>query len=138
AEQGISREIVRTLHTKGLIESVHKTVSETSPGPNKSLLAEPPLHLHPEQHPVMDSLSLDGFNCYLLQGETGSGKTEIYLQSIARVLQAGKQALVLIPEINLTPQTLGRFQSRFNCEIAVLHSGLNDRQRLKAWQAARD
>lgn len=138
-EQGISREIIRTLHKKGLIEAFHQAVPDCNICADpKTLLAEPALHLRAEQQQVMDSLTLNGFNSYLLQGETGSGKTEIYLQAIARVLQAGKQALVLIPEINLTPQTLGRFQRRFNCEIAVLHSGLNDRQRLDAWQGARD
>ena len=138
AAQGISREIVRTLQKKGLIESFHQVAPEQgAPATEAALLAETALKLRPEQQRVMDSLSLDSFNCYLLQGETGSGKTEIYLQAIAKILLAGKQALVLIPEINLTPQTLGRFQRRFHCEIAVLHSGLNDRQRLAAWQAAR-
>ena len=69
---------------------------------------------------------------------TGSGKTEVYLQAIERCLLSGHQALVLIPEIGLTPQTLNRFQQRFSAPVVILHSGLNDRERLDAWMAARD
>ena len=78
------------------------------------------------------------FNAFLLAGVTGSGKTEVYLQLIRETLAAGKQALVLIPEINLGPQTLERFSRRFNARIALLHSAVNDRERLDAWLAARD
>ncbi len=73
----------------------------------------------------------------MLAGVTGSGKTEVYLQLIREVLAAGKQVLVLIPEINLGPQTLERFTKRFNARIALLHSNVNDRERLEAWLAAR-
>ena len=66
----------------------------------------------------------EGFNVWLLEGVTGSGKTEIYLQYIEEVLKKGKQVLVLVPEIGLTPQTVRRFQARFNVEIDVLHSNL--------------
>ena len=65
-------------------------------------------------------------------------QTEVYLQLIRETLEAGKQALVLIPEINLGPQTLARFEQRFNARIALLHSAVNDRDRLDAWLAARD
>ena len=74
---------------------------------------------------------------WLLEGVTGSGKTEIYLQYIEEVLKKGKQVLVLVPEIGLTPQTVRRFQARFNVEIDVLHSNLNDTQRLNVWERAR-
>ena len=67
-----------------------------------------------------------------LAGVTGSGKTEVYLQLIREALAAGKQVLVLIPEINLGPQTLERFTKRFNARIALLHSNVNDRERLEA------
>ncbi|HSX69574.1 MAG TPA: primosomal protein N', partial [Pseudomonas sp.] len=80
----------------------------------------------------------DGFAALLLDGVTGSGKTEVYLQLIRHCLEAGRQALVLIPEINLGPQTVERFARRFNARIALLHSGVNDRERLDAWLAARD
>ena len=80
-----------------------------------------------------------GFAPFLLHGVTGSGKTEVYLQAIARVLEGGRRALVLVPEIALTPQLVGRFRSRFQTTggagIAVLHSGLSDGERYDAWRA---
>lgn len=82
--------------------------------------------------------ALDCYKAFLLDGVTGSGKTEIYLQAIAQVLQSEKQVLVLVPEISLTPQTIARFTARFNVQIAVIHSNLTDKQRLDAWHAARD
>ncbi len=78
------------------------------------------------------------FHTFLLDGVTGSGKTEVYLRCIDDILQAGKQALVLVPEISLTPQTIQRFQARFSVPIAALHSGLTEKKRLQAWLAARN
>jgi primosomal protein N' (replication factor Y) len=103
-------------------------------------LAQPELPLNPEQQAAFEAIRA-GFGAYhasLLAGVTGSGKTEVYLQLIRETLEAGKQALVLIPEINLGPQTLARFEQRFNARIALLHSAVNDRERLDAWLAARD
>jgi primosomal protein N' (replication factor Y) len=77
------------------------------------------------------------FASFLLEGVTGSGKTEVYLQVIEAVLQAGKQVLILVPEIGLTPQTVKRFEQRFGDIVGVLHSGLNDTQRLLVWQQAK-
>ncbi|OOF49131.1 primosomal protein N' [Rodentibacter genomosp. 1] len=77
------------------------------------------------------------FNVWLLDGVTGSGKTEIYLQYIEEILKSGKQVLVLVPEIGLTPQTVQRFKKRFNVEIDVLHSNLNDTQRFNVWIRAK-
>ncbi len=79
-----------------------------------------------------------GYRCHVLHGVTGSGKTEIYLRAIEQVLARGQQALVLVPEIGLTPQLVSRFRGRFAVPIAVLHSGLTDQERLCAWLAARD
>ncbi len=81
--------------------------------------------------------ALGSFQAFLLDGVTGSGKTEVYLQVIADVLQDGRQALVLVPEIGLTPQLLERFRTRFGT-VAVFHSGLSDAERLATWLAARD
>jgi primosomal protein N' (replication factor Y) (superfamily II helicase) len=81
--------------------------------------------------------ALGGFAPYLLHGVTGSGKTEVYLRVIERVLERGEQALVLVPEIALTPQAVARFSSRFPVPLAVLHSGLTDGERLGMWRAAR-
>jgi len=81
--------------------------------------------------------ALGGFAPYLLHGVTGSGKTEVYLRVIERVLARGEQALVLVPEIALTPQAVARFSSRFAVPLAVLHSALTDGERLAMWRAAR-
>ncbi|MBD3669152.1 MAG: primosomal protein N', partial [Gammaproteobacteria bacterium] len=78
----------------------------------------------------------DGFEAFLLEGVNGSGKTEVYLQDSEQVLTDGRQALVLVPEIGLTPQLLNRFKRRFAVPIAVLHSGLSDQERLCAWLLA--
>ena len=76
------------------------------------------------------SAAIDGAGAHLLlAGATGSGKTEVYLQACAAALERGQGAIVLVPEIALTPQTLGRFQARFGDRIAVLHSGLTDAER---------
>jgi len=76
-----------------------------------------------------------GFRALLLEGVTGSGKTEVYLQAIRDCLAAGRQALVLVPEIGLTPQTLQRFRSRLGVPVLALHSGLADGERARAWLA---
>ena len=73
------------------------------------------------------------FSPWLLAGITGSGKTEVYLSVIENILAQGKQALVLVPEIGLTPQTIARFRERFQAPVEVLHSGLNDSERLSVW-----
>lgn len=78
------------------------------------------------------------FEPFLLHGVTGSGKTEVYLRAIAETLKVGRQALVLVPEIALTPQLLGRFRARFGDEIAVLHSGMGRGERLDEWTRARE
>jgi primosomal protein N' (replication factor Y) (superfamily II helicase) len=103
-------------------------------------LAQPELPLNQEQQAAFSSVhsALGHFQPFLLAGVTGSGKTEIYLQLIRACLETGKQVLVLIPEINLGPQTLERFTRRFNARIVLLHSGIHDRERLDAWLAARD
>jgi primosomal protein N' (replication factor Y) (superfamily II helicase) len=95
--------------------------------------------LSPEQRVAVDRLraALGTFASYLLFGVTGSGKTEVYLNAIASVLARGEQALVLVPEIALTPQLVGRFRARFATSLAILHSGLSDGDRLAAWRAAR-
>ncbi len=98
-----------------------------------------PLKLNAAQKKATAAMikNLDEFNCFLLNGITGSGKTEVYLHVIQKVLEKNQQAMVLVPEIALTPQTLERFQRRFAVPIAVLHSRLNDKQRLIAWMQAK-
>jgi len=82
--------------------------------------------------------SFDKFKPFLLEGVTGSGKTEVYLQLISKIIENGKQALVLVPEINLTPQTVERFQKRFDVPIATIHSNIAKIKRLNAWQMVKD
>lgn len=100
------------------------------------------LHIHSPEYPLnadqTQALNLltqhaKQFTPFFIEGITGSGKTEVYLQIIAQVLTQGQQALVLVPEIGLTPQTLERFQARFTAPIVTLHSGMTDKQRAKAW-----
>lgn len=79
---------------------------------------------------------IKGFGGVLLHGVTGSGKTEVYLQTIMHCVRQGKQALVLVPEISLTPQTVQRFQARFKGSVIALHSGLKDSERFKNWLLA--
>jgi primosomal protein N' (replication factor Y) (superfamily II helicase) len=95
--------------------------------------------LNPAQQQAVDAVAEHNheFATLLLEGVTGSGKTEVYLQSMQRVLDGGQQVLLLVPEIGLTPQLLRRLRRRFPLPIAVLHSGLNDTERLCAWQMAR-
>ncbi len=83
------------------------------------------------------SAAFDRFQTFLLDGVTGSGKTEVYLRLIEQVIQRGRQVLVLVPEIALTPQLIGRFQERLNVPLAVLHSHLSEGTRLQAWLQAR-
>jgi len=92
-----------------------------------------------EQQLAVDAISLSqgGFQCHLLDGITGSGKTEVYLRVLEQVLRGGGQALLLVPEIGLTPQLVNRFTQRLGFEPVVTHSGLSEGQRLQAWALAR-
>ncbi len=134
-DSNVSSATLKSLETKGLLERFIEVPCADAPQ-REGFLAEIELQLNEEQEIAFEALQFDRYQSYLLEGTTGSGKTEVYLQAIARVLADGKQALVLIPEIGLTPQTLGRFQRRFNVPIAALHSGLNDKERLQAWLQA--
>jgi replication restart DNA helicase PriA len=98
------------------------------------------LRLNTEQATAVGAIhsASDRFSAWLLAGITGSGKTEVYLSVLENVLAQGKQALVMVPEIGLTPQTIARFRERFNAPIEVLHSALNDSERLAAWLKAKN
>ncbi len=133
-DHSISASILRNLQDKKLIESLYHSEHSHLFKVNDSM------PLSAEQRIALNAITgaEKGFNCHLLEGVTGSGKTEIYLRLIEDCLQQGHQALVLVPEIGLTPQTLARFQQRFDANIAVLHSGLSDAQRYQSWDAARN
>ncbi|WP_129140257.1 primosomal protein N' [Modicisalibacter coralii] len=137
--QGFTRSQLRALADKGLADSVEEPLT-AAPAPRQGgLLAEPALTLNREQSAALAELhqGLDRFHPCLLQGVTGSGKTEVYLQLIEAVVAHDRQALVLVPEIGLTPQTLARFKRRFRVPVVALHSQLTDAERLDAWEAAR-
>ncbi|GAA5132433.1 primosomal protein N' [Thalassotalea piscium] len=96
------------------------------------------LSLSTEQAIIVSAITntMDSFACHLIDGVTGSGKTEVYLQAMEHTIANNQQVLVLVPEIGLTPQTLSRFELRFNVPIFLHHSGLNDTERLITWQQA--
>jgi len=124
------RATVRSLSQRGLIERIALA------SPRSTDIGEGPI-LNPEQAAAVTAIrALVGFAAVLLDGVTGSGKTEVYLQAIADCLMRGQQALVLVPEIGLTPQTLSRFRARLGVPIHALHSGLSDSARAKVWAAA--
>ena len=135
---GLSKDSLDLLLAKELVQvEVRRHAPQAR---HEHWLAQPELPLNDEQRAAFHAVKagFGAFHAFLLAGVTGSGKTEVYLQLIRETLEAGKQALILIPEINLGPQTLARFEQRFNARIALLHSAVNDRERLDAWLAARD
>jgi len=120
---------------KALIEKNLIIAEQHAPPSNNE--TEAPHELTDEQQQALTEITnADSFRVFLLQGITGSGKTEVYLQAIDRVLNNNKQVLILIPEIALTPQTVDRFQKRFSCIVSVLHSRLNETERATAWLQA--
>lgn len=137
--QGVEKTFLQKFAEKGLVESF-TALPMIEPLPPVTL-KQTPLTLNAEQsdavtamHQAIESGNYQGF---LLNGVTGSGKTEVYLQAMHTVLAQGKQVLVLVPEIGLTPQTERRFSERFSTHVLMLHSGLTDAVRLNGWQACR-
>ena len=126
------RPAARALATRGLAQRLALGPDQRAPAAATALQA------NPEQQVAIDQLrdAGDRFAPFLLDGVTGSGKTEVYLQAIADCLARGRQALVLVPEIGLTPQMLQRFRARLGVPVHALHSGLNDNERAKVWAAA--
>lgn len=122
---------MRSLISKGWVETHTATVPKT----RKEIPQSAAFTANPAQTQAIESIhaTFGSFKTFLLDGVTGSGKTEVYLQLIAKILNQRQQALVLLPEITLTPQLQARFQSRFATSIAVFHSGLTEIQRRQAW-----
>lgn len=100
--------------------------------------ASAPLTLTPLQKKAMDEIQNSHDAVYLLYGVTGSGKTEVYLQLAAQKMKEGKQVLILVPEISLTPQMIARVSSRFPNSLAIYHSGLNAQQKYEQWKLVRE
>ncbi len=132
---------VRTLVNKGILETVEKEVIRTPLGDLPDEPAPPPRVLHPAQQQALDALAkpIDAgkFETFLLHGVTGSGKTEVYIAALKRVLAQGKTGIILVPEIALTPQTVRRFRAHFGDRIAVLHSRMSLGERYDAWRHLR-
>ncbi|KXF82759.1 primosomal protein N' [Enterovibrio coralii] len=136
-EQEVTAPTLKTLEEKGWISA--STDKPTDPWQRRYEVIEDKPTLNHEQAMAVATINANPeFGCYLIEGVTGSGKTEVYLNLLEPVLKRGQQALILVPEIGLTPQTINRFKRRFNVPVEVLHSGLNDTERLNAWLAARD
>ena len=125
--------VLKALHDKGLIEKLELPTKIT---PCVTAQKDGP-ELNAEQRVAAEAVKRQqGFAAFLLQGVTGSGKTEVYLSIANSTLARGKQVLILVPEISLTPQLLERFQQRVSQPIVALHSGLSDSKRAYAWQQA--
>jgi primosomal protein N' (replication factor Y) len=138
---GGSYQAIVSLTKKGLIETKDIVVSR-NPLMQRAIKEETPPSLTDEQRTACermeDALNHERQETFLLHGVTGSGKTEVFLQIIKRVLDMGKTAVMLVPEISLTPQMVGRFLARFPDEIAVLHSGLSLGEKYDEWKRIRD
>ncbi len=134
--EGDWRAALRALQGKGLVEVF--TVAAEDGHSSAAEVARTPRHaLNAEQREAVDAVAeCDGFAALLVDGVTGSGKTEVYLHAIERVVASGRQALLLVPEIGLTPQLLDRVAGHFGRRPAVLHSGLAEGARHAAWRAA--
>ena len=128
-EKKLARRIVRRVEAESSTDSVGFAQDEEK--------TEPPVTLNDDQRQVWtsieDALDKGGYHAFLLHGFTGSGKTEIYLRAMEHVVRQGKEALILVPEISLTPQTIQRFQARCK-NVAVLHSHLGSAERAGHWR----
>ncbi|HNP37807.1 MAG TPA: primosomal protein N' [Woeseiaceae bacterium] len=129
------RRAAQGLMQKGLIEVVDAPLNDAA---SDILAATPGPSLNAAQLSAVEKVNAHaGFTVSLLDGVTGSGKTEVYLRLIEKTLEQGAQVLVLVPEIGLTPQLVKRFRDRLGFEPALLHSSLGDSERLEAWRRAR-
>lgn len=127
----ISSYVVNKLIDKGIIEKYEKEVYRLEEEIGKQ---DKEKKLTEEQKMVISKINLNSFKPYLLHGVTGSGKTEVYMQLIKKVINKNKQALVLVPEISLTPQLVETFKKRFGNDIAILHSHLSKGEKYDEWR----
>lgn len=140
-QAGAGPSALKTLAKAGVVELIEEKTSR-SPWSEVSVVPTEPLPPTPEQEACLKTVRdmLDGRESrrvMLIRGVTGSGKTEVYLQAIAMVLERGGNAIVLVPEISLTPQTVRRFRARFGEKVSVLHSRLSDGERFDEWNRIR-
>ncbi|MFA4945799.1 MAG: primosomal protein N' [Lentisphaeria bacterium] len=141
AAAGVTPAVVEGLAAKGLVAIEERSV-DRDPFAQDVTLPSAPLPLTPDQRQALDqvlaSMAAPQAGVILLHGVTGSGKTEVYLQAMATCLDSGREAILLVPEIALTPQTVDRFRGRFGDTVSVLHSGLNDGERYDEWRRIRE
>ena len=135
-ELGTTPASLRLLAEKGLVR-IEARAKRRNPLAGRRILPSKPLALNDGQSAALEAISRLEQSALLLFGVTGSGKTEVYLQAIARELESGRGAIVMVPEIALTPQTVQRFASRFGDRVAVLHSALSDGERYDEWHRIR-
>jgi primosomal protein N' (replication factor Y) len=135
---GSWRDAARSLGTRGWLFTREIAPAAAAAQASPAVIAGPGPEPNEEQRAAIDRVneSLGAFGAFVLHGVTGSGKTEVYLRVVERALRLGRSALVLVPEIGLTPQLVGRFGQRFAVPMAVLHSALTDHERLLAWREA--
>ena len=136
AEGGSARSAIVRLEQKGIVERGEREDR------NAALIPVMPGRVRPfepndEQAQALEALKGAGDQTFLLHGVTGAGKTEVYLQAAAEIIAQGKQVVVLVPEIALTPLLTGRVKARFGESVAVLHSGLTSTERLREWRRIR-
>lgn len=124
---------LKPLREKGLIEEI-EVEQYRDPYANAQISRSTALTLNPEQEAAVAAVKAEKEGVFLLHGVTGSGKTEVYLQMIEEVLARGKQAIMLVPEISLTPQIASRFKARFDDKVAVIHSALSMGERYDEWR----
>ncbi|AVQ32819.1 primosomal protein N' [Staphylococcus muscae] len=140
-DMNFSTSAINTLERNGIIEK-YDVVVERDPYEGRVFEQEHKRQLTEEQQEAFDQINRAAAShqaeTFLLHGVTGSGKTEVYLQIIDQVLERQQEAMMLVPEIALTPQMVQRFKSRFGDEVAVLHSGLSHGERYDEWQKIRD
>ncbi|HEY3676770.1 MAG TPA: DEAD/DEAH box helicase, partial [Candidatus Tumulicola sp.] len=132
---GFSQAVIRRAVTLGVLIEEEVAVQRSSDTVTRLPTFEPSAEQRVALERIDSALDKGVYDELLLHGVTGSGKTLVYIHAIARVLAAGARAIVLVPEISLTPQTAGRFESAFGNRVAVLHSALSERERFDAWQA---
>jgi len=136
-DAGAPQSSIQGLVKKGVFTEKNEEVYR-DPFEHKQFDRTAPFLLTNEQRevitPILDTIESKKYETFLLYGVTGSGKTEIYLQSIQKVLDKGQEAIVLVPEISLTPQMVDRFKSRFGNDVAVLHSGLSIGEKYDEWR----
>ncbi|MFC0473121.1 primosomal protein N' [Halalkalibacter kiskunsagensis] len=136
-ETKMTRQTITTLVKKGVLQEFDKEVYR-DPLAGVEYERTLPLELTDQQRdviqPILDTLETKSHYTFLLHGVTGSGKTEVYLQSIDKALEQKREAIVLVPEISLTPQMVQRFKGRFGSKVAVLHSGLSMGEKYDEWR----